>query len=91
MDPGAGGGAILIVILRVAGKPAAFAPGSVVQPDLKALDIPFRVEAGEQDARPPPKVKEHLAIPYEPFAWDDRYNGIDDFLLARKRSLESAA
>ena len=36
-------------------------------------------------------IKEHLAIPYEPFAWDDRYNGIDDYLLARKRSLESAA
>ena len=36
------------------------------------------------------EVKTRLGIPYEPFAWDDRYNGIDDYLLARARKLGAA-
>ena len=33
------------------------------------------------------EVKTRRGIPYESFAWDDRYNGIDDYLFARRRKL----
>lgn len=37
------------------------------------------------------EIKVRLGIPYKPFAWDDRYNGIDDYLFARSRKLGTAA
>lgn len=37
------------------------------------------------------EIKTRLGIPYKPFAWDDRYNGIDDYLFACKRRLGTAA
>ena len=37
------------------------------------------------------EIKTKLGLPYEPFAWDDRYNGIDDFLFARKCGRKIAA
>lgn len=37
------------------------------------------------------EIKARLGIPYEPFVWDDRYNGIDDYLFARRRKLGAAA
>lgn len=37
------------------------------------------------------EIKVRLGIPYKPFAWDDRYNGIDDYLFARSRKLGIAA
>lgn len=37
------------------------------------------------------ELRARLGIQYEPFAWDNRYNGIDDYLLARKMRRSEAA
>lgn len=37
------------------------------------------------------ELRTQMGIQYEPFAWDNRYNGIDDYLLARKNGRRKSA
>lgn len=44
-------------------------------------------EIAQAVAKMEAEIKAKLGIPYQPFAWDDRYNGIDDYLFARKQQV----